>query len=130
MRNIYESIYLHIINVCGNCMESRRDVFQAIADPTRREIISLLVNKPANVNDIASHFDMSRQAVSLHVKVLEECGVLNVAQVGRERRCSVRPETLTEVYEWLEPLRKMWESRFEQLDDVLHKLKSTKPRKS
>jgi DNA-binding transcriptional ArsR family regulator len=112
-------------------MESRRDVFQAIADPTRREIISLLAGRSANVNDIAAHFDMSRQAVSLHVKILEECGVLNVVRAGRQRQCSVRPEKFTEVYDWLEPLRKMWESRFEQLDDVLQKLKSTnKPRKS
>nr|PZN56133.1 MAG: transcriptional regulator [Bacteroidota bacterium] len=111
-------------------MESRRDVFQAIADPTRREIIGLLARKPANVNEIAARFDMSRQAVSLHVKVLEECGVLSVVRAGRERRCSVRPEKFTEVYDWLDPLRKMWESRFEQLDDVLQKVRSTKTKKS
>lgn len=110
-------------------MEPRRDVFQAIADPTRRDIIALLSRKPANVNDIAAHFDMTRQAVSLHVKILEECGVLKVVRTGRERRCSVRPEKFNEVSDWLEPLRKMWESRFEQLDDVLVKMKTTKPKK-
>lgn len=123
-------MYLPIRNETTTCMEPRRDVFQAIADPTRREIISLLARTPANVNDIAAHFDMSRQAVSLHVKILEECGVLDVVRAGRERRCSVRPEKFTEVHDWLEPLRKMWEVRFEQLDDVLQKLKTTKPRKS
>lgn len=111
-------------------MESRRDVFQAIADPTRREIISLLARKPANVNDIAAHFDMTRQAVSLHVRILAECGVLDVVRAGRERRCNVRPEKFAEVSDWLEPLRRLWEARFEQLDDVLQKLRSTKSKKS
>ena len=100
-------------------MESRRDVFQAIADPTRREIIRLLAGKPQNLNAIADRFDVSRQAISLHVKILEECGVLAVTQEGRERLCSIQPEKLAEVSQWLEPFRQLWEDRFAQLDKLL-----------
>lgn len=107
-------------------MEPRRDAFQAIADPTRREILNLLARKPKKLNDIAVHFDMTRQAVSLHVKILEECGVLSVVREGRERHCSVRLEKLAEVSDWLEPFRKMWEDRFKQLDKVLIKLNARK----
>jgi DNA-binding transcriptional ArsR family regulator len=114
---IFASIYLHI------CMESRRDVFQAIADPTRREIITLIAGRPMNLNSIAEQFDISRQAVSLHVKILQECGVLSITREGRERHCSLRPEKLAEVAGWLESFRQMWEDRFYQLDNVLLNLK-------
>ncbi|MGC1242552.1 MAG: metalloregulator ArsR/SmtB family transcription factor [Chryseosolibacter sp.] len=107
-------------------MEPRRDIFQAIADPTRREIITLVARKPQNLNSIADKFDMSRQAISLHVKILQECGVLSVTREGRERHCAVKLEKLAEVSEWLEPFRKMWEDRFNQLDNVLSNLKSKK----
>jgi DNA-binding transcriptional ArsR family regulator len=100
-------------------MEIRRDVFQAIADPTRREIIGLLTRNSQNLNALADQFDMSRQAVSLHVKILEECGILNVVKEGRERLCTVQMEKLNEVTDWLEPLRRMWENRFNQLDNLL-----------
>lgn len=105
-------------------METRRDVFQAIADPTRRQIISLLARNPQNLNGIADQFEMSRQAVTLHVRILEECGLLSIVKEGRERRCSVQLDKLTEVADWLEPLRQMWEDRFNQLDKVLFNLKS------
>lgn len=108
-------------------MESRRDVFQAIADPTRRQIIGLIAGRPHNLNSIADHFSMSRQAVSLHVKILQECGVLSVVQQGRERHCSLRLESLNEVTDWIEPFRMMWEARFHQLDQLLTNLK-TKPK--
>lgn len=101
-------------------MEHRRDIFQALADPTRREIISLVAGKPRNLNAIADQFRMSRQAISLHVKILEECGVLSIAKEGRERRCTLQPEKLAEAYTWLEPYRRMWEDRFNQLDDLLN----------
>jgi DNA-binding transcriptional ArsR family regulator len=103
-------------------VESRRDVFQAIADPTRREIIRLVAGKAQNLNAIADRFNMSRQAVSLHVKILQECGVLSVTKEGRERRCALQPEKLAEVSHWLEPFRQMWEDRFNQLDKVLNHL--------
>lgn len=107
-------------------MEPRRDIFQAIADPTRREIITLVARKPQNLNSIADKFDMSRQAISLHVKILQECGVLSVTREGRERHCAVKLEKLAEVSEWLEPFRKMWEDRFNQLDNLLSNQKSKK----
>ncbi len=102
-------------------MDSRRDVYQAIADSTRREIIRLVARNPKNLNSIAEHFQMTRQAVSLHVKILEECGVLSIVKEGRERNCTLKPEKLAEVSEWLEPFRQMWEGRFNQLDELLKK---------
>lgn len=110
-------------------MEARRDVFQAIADPTRREIISLLAKEPLTVSSISERFEISRQAVSLHVKILEECGVLSVTKEGRERRCAIEPQKLAEVSEWLEQFRGMWEDRFKQLDHVLLNLNSKKHEK-
>ena len=107
-------------------MESRRDVFQAIADPTRRQIIGLVAKKSQNLNALADQFDISRQAVSLHVKILEECGVLSITKEGRERFCSLQLEKLAEVSEWLKPYRQMWEDRFNQLDNVLLNLNSKK----
>jgi len=103
-------------------MEIRRDVFQAIADPTRRGILASLISKPKNLNAIAEQFDMTRQAVSLHVKVLTECGVISIQQEGRERFCYVEAKKLAEVDDWLEPFRKLWEQRFTQLDDLLHRM--------
>jgi DNA-binding transcriptional ArsR family regulator len=100
-------------------METRRDVFQAIADPTRRGILAMLATKPQNLNSIADQFSMTRQAVSLHVKVLTECGVVTIHQDGRERFCHVELEKLSEVQEWLEPFRILWDNRFNQLDSLL-----------
>ena len=102
----------------------RRDIFQAIADPTRREIISMIVMQPMTPNTLAEQFDSSRQAVSKHIKILHECGLLTTKQVGRERYYQMHPKKLKEVDEWLEPFRQMWESRFEKLDKVISQLKS------
>ncbi len=109
-------------------MESRRDVFQAIADPTRRNILVMLSDSPKNLNSIAEEFDMTRQAISLHVKILNECGVLLIERRGRERHCSLQLETLREVADWLEPFKKLWESRFQQLDTLLGGLQSNDKR--
>ena len=103
-------------------MDARRDVFQAIADPTRRNILATLLPGPQNVNAIAAEFKITRQAVSLHVKILVECGVISITQQGRERVCQLKPKELETVMDWLEPFRKLWETRFDQLDDVLSKL--------
>jgi DNA-binding transcriptional ArsR family regulator len=104
----------------------RRDVFQAIADPTRRDIISLISRQPLNLNSVAENFDMTRQAISLHIKILNECGLIIIKQEGRERFCSIQPKKLAEVADWLEPFRKMWEVKYTQLDNLLHNLKSKK----
>jgi DNA-binding transcriptional ArsR family regulator len=97
----------------------RRDVFQAIADPTRRAILDLLAEQPLTLNGIAEHFDISRPAISKHVKILVECGVVAVRQQGRERYCEVQVDKLNEVTNWVEQYRAAWEQRFDRLDEFL-----------
>ena len=105
----------------------RRDVFNAIADPTRRSILLSLSDESQNVNALADKFDMTRQAVSLHIKYLQECGVITVKKEGRERYCNLEPQKLTEIAAWLEPFRKMWTGKFNQLGNLLDELQA-KPR--
>ena len=105
----------------------RRDVFNAIADPTRRSILLSLSYESQNVNALADKFDMTRQAVSLHIKYLQECGVITVKKEGRERYCNLEPQKLTEIAAWLEPFRKMWTGKFNQLGNLLDELQA-KPR--
>lgn len=100
-------------------MEIRRDVFQGIADATRRDILALLKRQPQNVNSLADQFSMTRQAVSLHVKILHECGLIAISQQGRERICQLQAQKLAEVDRWLEPFRQSWEERFTRLDALL-----------
>lgn len=107
-------------------MEARRDVFQAIADPTRREIISLIAKQPLNLNSVAEKFDMTRQAVSLHVKILEECGLIMLKQQGRERLCEARLEKLGEVSDWLEQYRQYFEQKLDSLEKYLDKIQKQK----
>jgi DNA-binding transcriptional ArsR family regulator len=107
-------------------MEIRRDVFQAIADPTRREIIHLIAHHPQNLNSIAENFDMSRQAISLHVKILHECGLLSIKQQGRERICEAKLKQLSQVSNWLEHYRKLWDVRFDAMDDLLIEMNTKK----
>ena len=116
-------------------METRRDVFQAIADPTRREIISLIAAKAMNVNALADNFKVSRPAISQHVKILEECGLVMMVQQGRERFCTPRLEKLSEVAQWVGKYRVFWSSKLNALerflDDKHHKpAPSGKKRKS
>jgi DNA-binding transcriptional ArsR family regulator len=103
-------------------MEARRDVFQAIADPTRREIIGMLAGKSLNLNAIADNFSVTRQAISLHIKILTECGLIVIKQQGRERFCEPRFEKLNEVSQWIEQYRKYWDRRFDSLEMYLDKL--------
>lgn len=107
-------------------MKTRRDVFQAIADPTRREILLILVQGPQNLNAIADRFDMSRQAISLHIKVLTECEVVNIESKGRERICKLKPEKLNEVEEFLGPFKQYWEDSFDALEALLQRRKPKK----
>jgi DNA-binding transcriptional ArsR family regulator len=101
----------------------RRDIFQAIADPTRRGIIALIALQAMTPNAIATHFDTSRQAVSKHLRILTECDLVKQESVGREIYYSLEIEKMKEIDEWLEQYRKIWESRFEQLDTLLTELK-------
>src|SRR3954463_10117854 len=102
-------------------METRRDVFQAIADPTRRAILGLLAIQTLTLNAVAENFDISRPAVSKHVKVLEECGLIRIKQLGRERFCEARLDKLNEVSEWVEQYRQFWESKLDALELYLNK---------
>jgi DNA-binding transcriptional ArsR family regulator len=104
----------------------RRDVFQAIADPTRRAIISLIAFQPMTPNALADHFDSSRQAVSKHIQILAECNLIKQEQSGREIYYQLNLKKLKEVDKWLTPFREMWEARFNQLDNVLKNLKNKK----
>lgn len=104
-------------------MDKRRDVFQAIADPTRREILCLIAKEPLNLNSIAENFEISRPAISQHIKVLDESGLVVLRKKGRQRFCYIRPQKIKEVDKWIEQFRQLWEDRFNQLDQVLSNLK-------
>lgn len=103
----------------------RRDVFQAIADPTRREIINVISQHPLNLNSVAETFDMSRQAVSKHIKILTECGLIVIKQQGRERYCEAKLQKLNEVSDWVEQYRKFWNNKLDALENYLEQLQST-----
>ena len=106
----------------------RRDVFQAIADPNRRAILGLLANKKLTLNGVAKKFDISRPAVSKHIKILSECGLVFTTQKGRERHCEVRLEKLNEVSDWVEQYRKLWEEKLDALDKYLTALQAKEKR--
>lgn len=100
----------------------RRDVFQAIADPTRRAILALVAVQAMTPNALAEHFATSRQAVSKHLKILADCALVRHTQQGREIYYQLELEKMKELDQWLEPFRKLWENRFRQLDDLLLRL--------
>ncbi|HTN17253.1 MAG TPA: metalloregulator ArsR/SmtB family transcription factor [Chitinophagaceae bacterium] len=104
----------------------RRDVFQAIADPTRRAIIMLIAVQAMTPNALASHFDTTRQAVSKHLKILAECELIRAESQGREIYYRLEIDKMQEIDKWLAEFKKIWESRFNQLDDVLALMKSNK----
>lgn len=100
----------------------RRDIFHAIADPTRRAILILLASQALTPNAIAEHFDTTRQAVSKHIQILAECEALTQQRTGREIYYHTNPAKMKEVDQWLEVFRKQWEDRFNQLDNLLKDL--------
>lgn len=102
----------------------RRDIFQAIADPTRRAIIALIAVQAMTPNALAEHFDTTRQAVSKHLQILIECEVVSQQQQGREIYYQLKMDKMKEIDQWLEQFRKIWEQRYTQLDDLLQILKS------
>ena len=107
----------------------RRDVFQAIDDPTRREIINLIAYQSLNLNAIAENFDVSRPAISQHIKILTECGLVIIKKQGRERYCEAKLQQLSVVSDWVEQYRKVWEQRFDALDNLLEKMKADAKKK-
>jgi DNA-binding transcriptional ArsR family regulator len=102
----------------------RRDVFQAIADPTRREILHLIANRSLNVNTVAENFEVSRTAIYKHLKILTECGLVDMKQQGRERFCEGKLEKLGEVSEWVNQYRKFWTAKLDALETYLGEIQS------
>jgi len=102
------------------------DIFQAIADPTRRAILTFIAIQALTPNAMAEKFDMSRQAVSKHIKVLQECELIKPEHSGREIYYHLNPKKLKEIDKWLSQFRQQWETRFNQLDKVLLTLKKKK----
>lgn len=102
----------------------RRDVFQAIADPNRREILAVLASQKLTLNSVAEKFKISRPAISKHMKILNECGLVDIKQQGRERYCEVRLEKLNEVSDWVEHYRKIWEEKLDALENYLNTLQA------
>jgi len=108
----------------------RRDVFQAIADPTRRQILTLLATESLNLNSVAENFDVSRPAISKHIKILTECGLIEIKKDGRDHYCEAKLEKLHEVSDWVDQYRKFWEERFDALEIYLNKLQNKNKKKS
>jgi len=102
----------------------RRDVFQAISDPVRRDIIDLLAEETLTVNSIAKKFDISRPAISKHLKILKECEIIDYRKEGRERYCFIRPQTLIPAFMWIEQYRDLWEDKLDSFDRYLAKLQT------
>lgn len=107
-------------------MEIRRDVFQAVADPTRRAILGLMALQAMTPSAIAENFNSSRQTISKHIQILTECGLLNQTQSGREIHYHFNPQKMKEVADWLEPYRKMWEGRLTAMEDLLNEMQTKK----
>lgn len=102
----------------------RRDVFQAIADPTRREIISMISKQSLNLNAVAENFNISRPAISKHIKILTECGLIIIKQQGRERYCEAKLDKLNQVSDWVEQYRQFWTAKLDSLEAYLNKLQA------
>jgi DNA-binding transcriptional ArsR family regulator len=104
--------------------ELRRDIFQAIADPNRRQIIDILSKEPMTLNAIAEKFQISRPAVSQHIKHLTECGVVEIEQKGRERYCTIKTESLIPAFMWLEQYQQQWIQRIDSFEQHVNKLQT------
>ena len=108
----------------------RRDVFQAIADPTRRQIINILSRQSLNLNAVAEQFEVSRPAISKHIKILTECGLIAIKQNGRERYCEAKLQKLNQVSDWVEQYRQLWNRKLDALENYLEELQAPKRKKS
>jgi len=115
-------LYLQLIGFVKDNKQMRRDIFQAIADPTRRAIIALIAIQAMTPNAIAEHFDTTRQAVSKHLRILSECELITQEHKGREIYYQLEVDRMREVDKWLEQFRKIWQGRFDNLDKLLAKM--------
>lgn len=102
----------------------RRDVFQAIADPVRRDIIELLATESLTINEVADKFNISRPAISKHLKILNECGIIDFKQKGRKRFCMIQAQNLLPAFMWMEQYKKLWEDRLDNFESYLNKLQT------
>jgi DNA-binding transcriptional ArsR family regulator len=107
----------------------RRDVFQAIADPTRRAIINMIAHESLNLNSVAEQFHVSRPAISKHIKILTECGLIEIKQQGRERYCEAKLQKLNEVSNWVAQYKQFWNAKLDSLETYLEELQ-TKPKET
>jgi DNA-binding transcriptional ArsR family regulator len=123
VKNLRNQMVSHtFVVIYATKMEARRDVFQAIADPTRREIIFLIANRSLSLNAVAENFQISRPAISKHIKILTECGLIDIRQQGRERYCEARLDKLNEISAWVEQYRKFWTEKLDVLEVYLEEL--------
>ena len=102
----------------------RRDVFQAIADPIRRDIIELVAKETLTVNEVAEKFKISRPAISKHLKILNECGIVEINKKGRERYCEIQPKNLLPAFLWIAQYKKLWEDKIDSFESYLMQLQS------
>ncbi len=102
----------------------RRDVFQAIADPVRRDIIKLLSHKTLSVNEVAENFNISRPAISKHLKILRECGIIELNKQGREQFCLIQPKSLIPAFMWIEQYQQLWEDRLDSFEKYVNELQT------
>lgn len=107
-------------------MKLRRDIFQAISDPTRRAILVLLTSQSMTAGAIAENFDAARPTISKHIQILNECELVEANQQGREIHYQLKIDKMKEIDQWLEQFRAIWENKFNQLDNVLETLKNKK----
>ncbi len=108
----------------------RRDVFQAIADPVRRDIIALLAEESLTVSTVAENFDISRPAISKHIKILTECGIVEIKKEGRERFCQIQPKNLIPAFLWIERYKNLWEDKLDSFEEYLIKLQTKNNKKN
>ncbi len=107
----------------------RRDVFQAIADPIRRDIIELLATDTLSVNEVAEKFEISRPAISKHLKILNECGIIDFNQIGRARLCLIQPQKLIPAFLWIKQYNKLWEDRIDSFENYINQIQTKKDKK-
>ena len=107
----------------------RRDVFQAIADPVRRDIIELLATETLSINEVAEKFEISRPAISKHLKILNECGIVSFNHIGRERLCQIQPEKLIPAFLWINQYNKLWEDRIDSFESYIEQLQTKNDKK-
>ncbi|KAA3641401.1 MAG: ArsR family transcriptional regulator [Bacteroidetes bacterium] len=102
----------------------RRDVFQAIADPVRRDIIKILSDDVLTVTEVAENFEVSRPAISKHLKILKECGVIEMQKQGREQYCRINPQSLIPAFMWMEQFQRLWEARLDSFEEYLNNIQA------